>query len=65
MPWTKLSEKPKTKWVSIKHCAEHFDCSKSKIYELIKQPRYAGIAKRTDVGIRIDLNLAEKLIIGG
>ena len=65
MPWTRLSEKTKPKWVSIAHCAEHFDCSKSKIYELIKEPRYRDMAKRTKVGIRIDLNLAEKLIVGG
>ena len=65
MPWVKDSEKPKAKWVSVKHCAEHFDCSKSQIYKLIEQPRYKDMAKRTTVGIRIELNLAEKLIVGG
>ena len=65
MPWVKGSEKPKQKWVSIKHCAEYFDCSKSQIYKLIQQPKYKDMAKRTNVGIRIELNLAEKLILGG
>jgi len=65
MPWTKLDEKPKQKWISVKHCAEHFDCSKSQIYKLIEQPKYKDMVKRTKVGIRIELNLAEKLIIGG
>lgn len=65
MPWVKGSENPKPKWVSIKHCAEHFDCSKSKIYEMIKQPKFRDMAKRTEVGIRINLPLAEKLILGG
>lgn len=65
MPWNKLCEQPKAKWVSIKHCAEHFDCSKSQIYVLIRQPKYRDMAKRTDVGIRINLPLAEKLILGG
>ncbi len=65
MPWTRLSDKPKPKWVSIAHCAKHFDCGKSTIYQMIKKPKYAEMAKRTEVGIRIDLNLAEKLIIGG
>ncbi len=65
MAWNKLCEQPKQKWVSIKHCAEYFDCSKSQIYALIKQPKYRDMAKRTNVGIRIELNLAEKLILGG
>lgn len=65
MPWVKGSETPRAKWVSIKHCAEHFDCGKSTIYELIKQPKYKEMARRTDVGIRINLTLAEKLILGG
>lgn len=65
MPWTRDSGKQKQKWISIKHCAEHFDCSKSQIYKLIQQPKYKDMAKRTNVGIRIELNLAEKLIIGG
>ena len=65
MAWNKLCEQQKAKWVSIKHCAEHFDCSKSQIYVLIRQPKYKDMAKRTDVGIRINLPLAEKLILGG
>lgn len=65
MPWTRDSEKSKAKWISVKHCAEHFDCSKSQIYKLLEQPKYKDMAKRTKVGIRIELNLAEKLIIGG
>lgn len=65
MSWTRLSDKPKQKWISVKHCAEHFDCSKSQIYKLIEQPKYKDMVKRTKVGIRIELNLAEKLIIGG
>lgn len=65
MAWTRDSEKPKAKWISVKHCAEHFDCSKSQIYKLLEQPKYKDMAKRTNVGIRIELNLAEKLIIGG
>ena len=34
-------------------------------YVLIRQPKYKDMAKRTDVGIRINLPLAEKLILGG
>ena len=65
MPWTRDSEKPKAKWVSVKHCAEHFDCSKSQIYKLIELPRYRDARKNTEVGIRVELNLMEKLIMGG
>ena len=65
MPWTRDSEKQKAKWVSVKHCAEHFDCSKAQIYKLIELPRYRDAKKITDVGIRVELNLMEKLILGG
>jgi len=65
MPWVKGSEQPKKKYVSMKHFAEYFDFPTSSAYKLIKEPKYSEMVKRTDIGIKIDLNLAEKLIIGG
>ena len=65
MPWVKGSEKPRPKWVTVNHCAKYFDYGVSTMYQLIKEPKYSEMAKRTPKGIRIDLNVAEKLIIGG
>lgn len=64
MPWTRLSENPKPKWVSVKKFAEYFDLPKSSAYRLIKDQRMKEAVKRLDLDtIRIDLNLAEKILI--
>lgn len=64
MPWTKLDEKPKKKYVSVKAFMEYFDLPKSSAYKILKEPRMKEAVKRLDIEtIRVDLNLAEKILI--
>jgi hypothetical protein len=66
MPWTKGDPMPKKKYVNVKTFMEYFDLPKGSAYRILKEPRMKDAVKRIDVStIRVDLNLAEKILIGG
>lgn len=55
MPWTKLSEKPKTKYIKVKDFAEMYDMSDKTVYQMIKDPVFFDAVKKIGTrGIRLD-----------
>jgi len=63
MPWTKGDNKPKAKWVSIKHFAEYLDLSKATAYHIAKLPEMKEAVRHIGSrGIRINMPLADEIL---
>lgn len=55
MPWTKNSEKPRTKYMKVKDFAEMYDMSDKTVYQMIKEPIFNDAVKKIGTrGIRLD-----------
>lgn len=63
MPWTKLAEKPKAKWVNMNKFIEEFDLKKTKAYELVKLPEMQEAVRRFgERTIRVNLPVADEIL---
>lgn len=63
MPATKLQERARKKYVTVKDFMEQYSLSKSQAYSMLKQPEFAeAIIKTGSKTIRLDLDRAFEIM---
>lgn len=63
MPWTKLQEKAKVKYVTVKEFQEQYSLSKPQAYKILAMPEMReAVIKVGERGIRVNLNRAFELM---
>lgn len=63
MPWTKLQEKAKVKYVTVKEFQEQYSLSKPQAYKILAMPEMReAVIKVGERGIRVNLNRAFEIM---
>ena len=63
MPWTKLSEKPRVKYVTIKEFAEQYSMSKAQAYRVLAMPEMQeAIIKTGEKSKRVNIDRAFEIM---
>ncbi len=63
MPYTKLQEKARVKYVTVKQFMEQYSLSKSQAYKLLNMPEMEdAIIKTGEKGIRVNLDRAFEIM---
>lgn len=63
MPWTRLQEKAKVKYVTVKEFQEQYSLSKPQAYKILAMPEMReAVIKVGERGIRVNLNRAFELM---